>query len=87
MNALDGERGKIHQRIEQPARIGREHHAWQLAIEACRHQPDKRLIDLLSAEKCACATDWTGCVNAAVRAFADGQPQFDDVTCLAIAHA
>ena len=48
---------------------------------------DKRLIDLLSAEKCACATDWTGCVNAAVRAFADGQPQFDDVTCLAIAHA
>jgi sigma-B regulation protein RsbU (phosphoserine phosphatase) len=48
---------------------------------------DKRLIDLLSAEKCACATDWTGCVNAAVRAFADGQPQFDDVTCLAVAHA
>ena len=48
---------------------------------------DKRLIDLLTAEKCACATDWIGCVNAAVRAFADGQPQFDDVTCLAIAHA
>jgi phosphoserine phosphatase RsbU/P len=48
---------------------------------------DKRLIDLLSAEKCDCATDWTGCVNAAVRAFADGQPQFDDVTCLAVAHA
>ena len=28
---------------------------------------DKRLIELLAAEKCACATDWIGCVNAAVR--------------------
>jgi len=46
-----------------------------------------RLIKLLTAEKFACATDWIGCVNAAVRAFADGQTQFDDVTCLAVAHA
>jgi sigma-B regulation protein RsbU (phosphoserine phosphatase) len=48
---------------------------------------DRRLTELLTAEKCACATDWIGCINAAVRGFADGQPQFDDVTCLAVAHA
>jgi sigma-B regulation protein RsbU (phosphoserine phosphatase) len=48
---------------------------------------DKRLVELLTAEKCACAADWIGRVNAAVRAFADGRPQVDDVTCLAVAHA
>jgi serine phosphatase RsbU (regulator of sigma subunit) len=48
-----------------------------------REYGDRRLVELLTGAKCACATDWIGCVNAAVRAFANGQPQVDDVTCLA----
>src|SRR5271165_6605868 len=43
----------------------------------------ERLIDLLAEAKAARAAESIALVNRAVKDFAGGQPQFDDVTCLA----
>ena len=45
---------------------------------------EDRLVDLLSRGDPADAPQWIARVDAAVRAFAQGQPQFDDITCLAL---
>ena len=45
----------------------------------------ERLIDLLAEAKAAKAAESIALVNRAVKDFAGGQPQFDDVTCLALA--
>jgi len=47
---------------------------------------EDRLLDLLARSANANATEVIARVNAAVGEFAQGAPQFDDVTCLAIAH-
>jgi len=45
---------------------------------------EDRLVDLLAHGDPADAAHWIARVDAAVRAFAKGQPQFDDITCLAL---
>jgi phosphoserine phosphatase RsbU/P len=45
---------------------------------------EDRLVDLLSEGAPADAGQWIARIDAAVRAFAQGQPQFDDITCLAL---
>ncbi len=47
---------------------------------------EERLLDLLARGDGAGAAQWIARVDAAVRAFSRGQPQFDDITCLALAH-
>ena len=46
---------------------------------------EKRLIDVLARKKGATPTEAIVEVEEAVREFARGQPQFDDITCVAIA--
>jgi serine phosphatase RsbU (regulator of sigma subunit) len=46
---------------------------------------EDRLLALLATSACADAVGSIARVNAAVHEFAQGKPQFDDVTCLAIA--
>jgi serine phosphatase RsbU (regulator of sigma subunit) len=45
---------------------------------------EDRLVDLLSGGDPAGAAQWVARIDAAVRAFAKGRPQFDDITCLAL---
>jgi phosphoserine phosphatase RsbU/P len=45
---------------------------------------ERRLQRLLAAKDDRKAAQWIGAVDAAVRAFSDGRPQFDDITCLAL---
>ncbi len=45
---------------------------------------EDRLLDLLAKGEPADATQWIARVAAAVGEFARGQPQFDDITCLAL---
>jgi phosphoserine phosphatase RsbU/P len=45
---------------------------------------EKRLLDILSQELDATAAQWVARVEYAVRDFAHGKPQFDDITCLAL---
>jgi phosphoserine phosphatase RsbU/P len=45
---------------------------------------EDRLVDLLVDGAPADAAQWIARIDAAVRAFAQGQPQFDDITCLAL---
>jgi serine phosphatase RsbU (regulator of sigma subunit) len=45
---------------------------------------DQRLIDLLSGGGAASAAQWVARMEDAVRDFARGKPQFDDITCLAL---
>ena len=45
---------------------------------------EKRLLDILSQEHDATAAQWVARVEYAVRDFAHGKPQFDDITCLAL---
>jgi serine phosphatase RsbU (regulator of sigma subunit) len=46
---------------------------------------EERLLGLFTDSEAASAANWVGRVDAAVRGFAHGTPQFDDQTCLAIA--
>jgi phosphoserine phosphatase RsbU/P len=45
---------------------------------------EDRLVDLLAQGDQADAVQWVARVDAAVHAFARGQPQFDDITCVAL---
>jgi serine phosphatase RsbU (regulator of sigma subunit) len=45
---------------------------------------DERLFDLLAGGNGATAAQWVARVEYAVRDFARGKPQFDDITCLAL---
>jgi phosphoserine phosphatase RsbU/P len=45
---------------------------------------EDRLADLMAHGTPADAAQWVARVDAAVRAFAQGRPQFDDITCLAL---
>ncbi len=45
---------------------------------------EKRLLDLLAHGDGATAAQWVARVEQAVREFARGKPQFDDITCLAL---
>jgi phosphoserine phosphatase RsbU/P len=45
---------------------------------------EQRLLDLLSQADSATAAQWIARVEYAVRDFARGKPQFDDITCLAL---
>src|SRR5271165_584458 len=45
---------------------------------------DERLGDLLANGDAAHAAEWIARVEGAVREFSHGQPQFDDITCLAL---
>ncbi len=55
------------------------------AVDAQRGEfGEERLIELLAQGEGAGATEWIARVDAAVRQFSRGEPQFDDVTCLAI---
>jgi serine phosphatase RsbU (regulator of sigma subunit) len=44
---------------------------------------EERLLDLMAQAGGVNASQWIARVNASVREFSDGAPQFDDVTCLA----
>ena len=46
---------------------------------------EDRLVDLLARGEAADAGRWIARVDEAVRAFSGGEPQFDDITCLALA--
>jgi sigma-B regulation protein RsbU (phosphoserine phosphatase) len=46
---------------------------------------EKRLIEVLAQAKGATPTEAIAEVEDAVREFSRGQPQFDDITCVAIA--
>ena len=45
---------------------------------------ERRLLDLLRQDADATANQWVARVEYAVRDFAHGKPQFDDITCLAL---
>jgi len=45
---------------------------------------DERLLDLLAQDNGATAAQWVARVEYAVRDFSRGEPQFDDITCLAL---
>jgi len=45
---------------------------------------ERRLLDLLGQQASATAAHWVARVEYAVRDFARGKPQFDDITCLAL---
>jgi phosphoserine phosphatase RsbU/P len=58
----------------------------EAADAAARQFGEERLLDLLARSAGADAAEVIARVNAAVSEYSQGEPQFDDVTCLAIAH-
>jgi sigma-B regulation protein RsbU (phosphoserine phosphatase) len=57
----------------------------EAADAEARQFGEERLLDLLARSTGANAAEVIARVNAAVGEFSQGEPQFDDVTCLAIA--
>jgi phosphoserine phosphatase RsbU/P len=58
----------------------------EAADAEARQFGEQRLLDLLARSTGANAAEVIARVNAAVGEYSQGEPQFDDVTCLAIAH-